>query len=281
MNKLSDVQALLQPLSISFTVRLTEADDEFRHAHGFFECFYVTEGSIIHECDGEKEELGIGDAGLICPGVQHKFTRNKTCIHRDLLISVPLMQSVCSFLGENFYDDIVKKKFIPFKLQPDDVLNYEKQIATFLSYYDVSLRHVQEKMLTTAILNHILFGEKDDGSTSNDFKSRCTFVVSTHFTDHDAIRTITAELGFNQTYLCKRFKRVFKTTLTDYVNDLRLKHAVYLLQSTDYTQQKICELIGFESISYFNKLFKEKIGLTPALFKRQLTKSTVADRKQP
>ena len=271
MNKLSDVQALLKPLPLSFTVQLTEADDEFRHAHGFFECFYITEGSIVHECDGKKEELGIGDAGLICPGVQHKFTRNKTCIHRDLLVSVPLMQSVCSFLDENLYDDIVKKKFIRFKLQPDDVLNYEKQVATFLSYYDVNLRHVHEKMLTTAILNHILFDEKDKEPTSNDFKSRCMFVVNIHFSNTDAVAKITEELGFNQTYLCKKFKSVFKTTLTDYVNDLRIKHAVYLLQTTNYTQQKICDSIGFESLSYFNKLFKQKLGMTPTAFRRQFT----------
>ena len=53
------------------------------------------------------------------------------------------------------------------------------------------------------------------------------------------------------------------------INDLRIKHAAYLLQTTDYTQQKICESIGFESVSYFNKLFKRKYGITPATFKRQ------------
>ena len=41
-------QALLLPLPIPFTTKLTEGNDEFRHAHGFFECFYVTEGEIVH-----------------------------------------------------------------------------------------------------------------------------------------------------------------------------------------------------------------------------------------
>lgn len=72
-NKLEE---LLRPLQIPFTTQLTESNDEFRHAHGFFECFYVTEGSIYHECNGKKETLTEGDAGIICPGVYHRFKRD-------------------------------------------------------------------------------------------------------------------------------------------------------------------------------------------------------------
>ena len=281
MNESSQIADLLKPLPIPFTTRLTEAEDEFRHAHGFFECFYITEGEIVHDCNGTKESLSVGDAGIIAPGVYHRFTRDKTCIHRDLLISDKLMKEVCSFLGENLYKDLVDKKFTRFKLQPSEVLAFEKQIATFLSYYDVDLRHTQEKLLVTGIINYILFGKNHEELPSNDFKSRCVFIINTTFTSRNAIAEITNELSLNQSYLCKRFKSVFKTTLTDYINDLRIKHAAYLLQSTDYTQQKICESVGFDSLSYFNKLFKKKIGLPPAAFKRQLTKSSINPKDVP
>ena len=51
-----------------------------------------------------------------------------------------------------------------------------------------------------------------------------------------------------------------------------MKHAGYLLQTTDYTQQQICESIGIESVSYFNKLFKSKYGVSPGQFRRQTNK---------
>ena len=269
MNKEFNVEELLKTLPIPFTTRLVESNDEFRHAHGFFECFYITEGSIVHECNGKIETLNEGDAGIICPGVYHIFKREKTCIHRDLLFSEELMKEVCTFLDENLYTDITNKRFIRFKLQPGEILSYEKQVATFLSYYDVRLRRIHEKLFAASVLNNLLFGEKAKELPANDFKSRCIFVINTSFTRPDAMQTILNELSFNQAYLCKRFKSVFKMTLTDYINDLRIKHAAYLLQTTDYTQQKICESIGFDSVSYFNKLFKKKYGVTPASFKRQ------------
>lgn len=271
MDKELQVKELLNTLPIPFTTRLVESDDEFRHAHGFFECFYVTEGAIVHECNGKTETLTEGDAGFICPGVYHSFKREKTCIHRDLLFSEELMKEVCNLLDDKLYADITKKRFIRFKLQSGEILSYEKQVATFLSYYDVRLRRIHEKLLTSSVLNQLLFGEKDEELPANDFKSRCIFVINTTFTNPDAMQAVINEMSFNQAYLCKRFKSVFKMTLTDYINDLRIKHAAYLLQTTDYTQQKICESIGFESVSYFNKLFKKKFGVTPANFKRQAT----------
>ena len=108
MDKDNKIEELLKPLQIPFTTQLTESNDEFRHAHGFFECFYVTEGSIYHECNGKNEILTEGDAGIICPGVYHRFKRDKSCIHRDLLISNELMKSVCVFLEEHLYADILK-----------------------------------------------------------------------------------------------------------------------------------------------------------------------------
>ena len=101
MDNENKVEELLKPLPIPFTTQLTESNDEFRHSHGFFECFYVTEGSIYHECNGKNETLTEGDAGIICPGVYHRSKRDKSCIHRDLLISNELMKEVCAFLDAN------------------------------------------------------------------------------------------------------------------------------------------------------------------------------------
>ena len=60
MDKELQVKELLNTLPIPFTTRLVESDDEFRHAHGFFECFYITEGAIVHECNGKTETLTEG-----------------------------------------------------------------------------------------------------------------------------------------------------------------------------------------------------------------------------
>lgn len=264
---------VMQPLTLPFATQLTASQDEYKHAHKFFEFFYITAGKITHKCNGVTDSLSEGDAVLICPGSYHSFTRKGTCIHRDLLFSVPLMKETCEFIDDKLYDELMIKGFVRFRMHEDDVLAYEKQIATFLSYYDVRLRHIQEKLLAASILGHLLFAENDKEKPSNDFRAKCITVVNTNFANVNAMKMITDEMCLNRSYLCKRFKSVFNMTLTEYINELRMKHAGYLLQATDYTQQQICESIGIESVSYFNKLFKSKYGVSPGRFRRQTNKN--------
>ena len=259
----------MEPMLLPFATQLTASQDEYKHAHKFFEFFYITAGKITHKCNGITEELSEGDAALICPGSYHSFSRKGTCIHRDLLFSVELMKSACAYIDDKIYNEITLKGFVKFRMQEDDVLAYEKQIATFLSYYDVRLRHIQEKLLATSILGHLLFSENDKETPSNDFRTKCITVINAHFSHANAMKLITDDLCLNQSYLFKRFKSVFNMTLTEYVNDLRIKHASYLLLTTDYTQQKICESVGIESVSYFNKVFKAKYGVSPGQYRRR------------
>ena len=59
------------------------------------------------------------------------------------------------------------------------------------------------------------------------------------------------------------FKALTKSTLSEYINYVRILHAEQLLLNTDKLVLEICEETGFSSVSYFAKVFKEKNGITP------------------
>ena len=59
-------------------------------------------------------------------------------------------------------------------------------------------------------------------------------------------------------------------TLTDYLNLKRLDHAADRLA---YTKKSILEIsmeCGVSSLSYFNKIFKQRYGVTPSHFRKRL-----------
>ena len=72
-----------------------------------------------------------------------------------------------------------------------------------------------------------------------------------------------------QSYLSKKFKEVFGLTMTAYVNELKIKHAMYLLTVTDLTIPSICEMIGIDSLPYFHKLFRQATGMTPKKYRNK------------
>jgi len=72
---------------------------------------------------------------------------------------------------------------------------------------------------------------------------------------------------------CRYFKKQTNMTFTDFVNNYRINQAkIFLLK--DYSVTEVCFQVGFESLSYFNKLFKQHTGETPSEFKKKHLRNT-------
>ena len=73
---------------------------------------------------------------------------------------------------------------------------------------------------------------------------------------------------YSHAYLCREFQRILGCTPTDYVNSLRLDYAHLLLENTAMAVADIALESGFESLSYFYRLFKSKYGIAPARYRK-------------
>lgn len=69
-------------------------------------------------------------------------------------------------------------------------------------------------------------------------------------------------------HLCRLLKQISGKTPTQYINQERLKYAVYLLAQTDREILDICECCGFSNVSHFYHLFREQFGVSPAKFRK-------------
>jgi len=65
---------------------------------------------------------------------------------------------------------------------------------------------------------------------------------------------------------CRYFKKQTNITFTDFVNQYRIDMAKNLLMQ-DKNVTETCYAVGFESLSYFNKLFNQIVGENPSEFK--------------
>ncbi|GAB3924523.1 AraC family transcriptional regulator [Larkinella terrae] len=67
---------------------------------------------------------------------------------------------------------------------------------------------------------------------------------------------------------CRYFKKMTRMTFTEFVNQYRVREAKRLLLA-DQSVTEVCFASGFESLSYFNRIFKRVTGQNPVGFKRQ------------
>ena len=79
-----------------------------------------------------------------------------------------------------------------------------------------------------------------------------------------------AQLYFiHEKYIGRLFKKQMGVTFHGYLNRLRLDAAKRLLRETDARVIDVALAAGFETVTYFNRLFKRETGLTPVAFRRK------------
>lgn len=59
------------------------------------------------------------------------------------------------------------------------------------------------------------------------------------------------------------------TSFVDYLRDYRLTIASRLLTTSDSSILDIAAESGFENLSYFNRVFKQKYSMTPRQFRKK------------
>ncbi|OCT14771.1 hypothetical protein A8709_11405 [Paenibacillus pectinilyticus] len=97
-----------------------------------------------------------------------------------------------------------------------------------------------------------------------------------HYTEPLRLELMSAELHLSPYHLSHLFTECTGTSISDYVTARRLKQAVLLLTSTDQTVARIGEAIGVTNCSYFCKMFKSQIGVTPHQYRKQFQKQQLA-----
>ncbi|MCO7175764.1 helix-turn-helix transcriptional regulator [Sporolactobacillus kofuensis] len=79
---------------------------------------------------------------------------------------------------------------------------------------------------------------------------------------------IAQDLCLNKIYLTRVFKQQFNYTILETIQMLRLLYAKYYLIFSKRTVSDISELLGFASVGYFSKFFKNNEGCTAMEFRK-------------
>ncbi len=91
--------------------------------------------------------------------------------------------------------------------------------------------------------------------------------VEMNFQKPIVTQQIADEVNLTLPAFCRYFKKATKLTYTDFVNQYRVQYAKKLLIQ-DKNVTETCFECGFESLSYFNRIFKKFAGVSPSAFRK-------------
>lgn len=108
-------------------------------------------------------------------------------------------------------------------------------------------------------------GEKDEG-----IKHTIGYIRS-HLNQKLTIDMLASKSGLSKYYFVREFKKMTGDSPIVFINRLRCENAKKMLSNGAFSVQETADKCGFESMSYFCKIFKKYTGLTPGTYSKSHT----------
>jgi len=243
------------------------------HSHAYYQLIYCRGGCGAVEINGKQLTMSSGNACLVLPMQDHRI------IQTDGLRIVEL-----KFTVANEKLDLVLRQ-LPRKLTIGEHSELYSSLAQVLDeglYQTLYRREATDSALMLFIIRLIRSNAAITESRSHSFvleTSKSKDVTHPNERDADFLRVIdyienhlsepitlddlTKLVHLDKSYLIVRFKEKWGIPPMKYVNWVRIERAKILLAVTDKSITDIAEAVGFGSVHYFSRFFKDKEKLTP------------------
>lgn len=253
------------------------------HCHNFYSIFWFNSGEGTHIVDFDEYEIEQGTVFFLSPKPIHTY-RNLSnvdgiamCFPEDFLLKIDKelqgrIKTKMFYPANGFahckISEAAKEKMMPIvKLM---------QEASALQYEDKSLQASYfASLLSLLLIDMIRLGEWGDSSfssvSSDSFQVYAKFVqmVEDNYIEHHAVKDYIEKLGVSQTTLNLYTQQYAKTTPLKIINNRIILEAKRLLCYSTTRTKQIAFYLGFKDDSYFVKLFKRNVGMSPVEFRQK------------
>ena len=108
--------------------------------------------------------------------------------------------------------------------------------------------------------------------------SRLSGYVENNLDKISSLSDICDAFHYSKNYVIRMFKKEFGTSPIQYIHDVKIKKAMYLLETTSRPVKDIAEECGYTDYPYFYKRFVHKTGLSPIKWRAQIQENPLIDR---
>lgn len=229
------------------------------HYHDSYELYYLEAGSREYFVEDRLFSVAAGEFVLIPPGKLHR-TGGEYGL-RTLVIFTR------RFLERSYTKETVERILTCFthvKLVPG-----EEQQAT-CRYLLKRLAAARDDIQFALVLGLLLEELTRCGSPEirDDSVSGIVEFINHNFADINSISQVAERFYISKYHLCRVFKNAMKVTVIEYLNQIRIKNARHLLESSSYDISHISGLCGFNSVAYFSNVFHKLVGCSPSEYRK-------------
>jgi len=99
--------------------------------------------------------------------------------------------------------------------------------------------------------------------------ARCQLWAASNYRCESPVAQMASLSGLSQRTFARRFSRAVGVSPLEYVHTLRLEEAKQMLEATDLPVEAVALEVGYQDTSFFGRLFRRKVTLTPAQYRKR------------
>lgn len=253
------------------------------HWHEEIEVILVLDGSCNYRIDLNSFIINKGDILIVGPQRLHSLTsiENQNMTWASFVFNINMLKSsntdgtllkyIAPLLNHEHQLPIIIKENTDCYDKIFNVIEnifycyYEKDIA-----YELELKSQLFKFFALLYKNNLVEKQKNKNTITINTTDKIKLVlnyINDHYSSDISINTLSHICEYSEYHFMRFFKKHIGLTCVQYINNLRLEKSSILLTSTNNSIMDISLEVGFDNLSYFNKLFKRKYNLTPKEFR--------------
>ncbi|MBE6642676.1 MAG: helix-turn-helix domain-containing protein [Ruminococcaceae bacterium] len=226
------------------------------HFHSHLELFFVDSGEIDVFINEKTRRLKKGEMSVTLSYDAHAY--HAVGDARSSILIIP------PHLCEEFIAKVKHKKI------RDPFICDKELVCQIREYYEEIKKSGDNKLkiqgyiylIFGSLFEHISF-TSDSGNVDTDLSSSLLIYLNENYKSDLSLSSVAAKFGYNASYVSRLFKNNFNIGFNHYLNVIRLKNAVLLMQENKHSITYCALESGFNSMCTFYRAFYEEFGCKP------------------
>jgi AraC-like DNA-binding protein len=263
-------------------IRDYEYTMEQKHFHQEYEIYYLMEGERYYFIEKGTYLVKEGSLVFINRGQIHKTATVNKVPHERILLLIDEKPFSDFFALANTLNlgDFFRKHWGVITFDNEEKIKVERillDIAKELEYKAMSYEFVVMGKLSELLLlvmrkyesSTLPFARPTVSSKKHDIVQDVAGYIAENYDREESLNSIAKRFFLSRSYLSRIFKEITGLTVNEFLNIQRIKASQEYLSTTSLSITEIAGTIGYDSITYFEKVFRKYNACTPLGYRKK------------
>ena len=250
---------------------LENGEKTLLHTHDFYELFIMKYGCLRHENNGGSCDMKRGDFCVVREADCHCFQKisAEKASFVNISFSTAFFQELLAGCGLEPEEENLYSKG---SLSPPQMNAVEESLGLLTGMGDRSeqdrrrKRELLKSLLSLILLSKIVAIHQQPPSAPA-WLQQAIHALQQPDVLHDGLKGFIRICGRSQEYVTRQVRKYYHQSPSELVNYYRIEYAKNLLSATELSVLEISMRSGYESVSYFNRIFLRYTGVSPRTYR--------------